>query len=165
MNSVCSFNTPWLWHKAKNASHYHLCCQCCMSWHLLWLGHCPTALWEYCLLFFPKIHSSTSPLALISRKAQFPPELVERINTPSVFCLHPGLATCNLATSLGFIFSVVLSSNSRFASFDFVLHWLEFFHPPLSSFTVTLLALTKIPTVTFSQGGFYAQGGKRSPFQ
>lgn len=114
---------------------------------------------------FPKIHSSTSPLALISRKAQFPPQLVERINTPSVFCLHPSLATCILATSLGFIFSVVLSSNSRFASFDFVLHWLEFFHPPLSSFTVTLLALTKIPTVTFSQGGFYAQGGKRSPFQ
>lgn len=114
---------------------------------------------------FPKIHSSTSPLALISRKTQFPPQLLERINSPSVFCLHPCLATCILTTSLGFRLSIVLSSNSGFVSFDFVLHWLEFSHPPLSSFTFALLTLTKIPTVTSCLGGFSAQGGKHSSFQ
>lgn len=112
---------------------------------------------------FPKIHSSTSPLALISRRTQFPPQLVERINTPSVFCLLPCLTTCILNASLGFRLGVVLSSNSSFASFDFVLHWLEFSHPPPASFTFALLTLTKIPTVTSCLGGFYAQGGKHSP--
>lgn len=114
---------------------------------------------------FPKIHSSTSPLALISTKAEFPPQLVERIDSPSVFCLLPCLSTCILNASLGFRLGVVLSSNSRFASFDFVLHWLEFSHPPPASFTFALLTLTKIPTVTSCLGGFYAQGGKHSPFQ
>lgn len=94
---------------------------------------------------FPKIHSSTSPLALISRRTRFPPQLVERINTPSVFCLLPCLTTCILNASLGFRLGVVLSSNIRFASFDFVLHWLEFSHPPPASFTFALLTLTKIP--------------------
>lgn len=163
MNSVRPFNTPWLWHKAKNAMTI---CAVAAAYHGTYCGSGSVPLLsEKIASSFPKIHSSTSPLALISRKAQFPPQLLERINTPSVFCLHPCLTTCILTTSLGFCLSVILSSNSRFASFDFVLPWLEFSHPLLSSFTFALLALTKIPTVTSCLRGFYAQGGKHNSFQ
>lgn len=90
---------------------------------------------------------------------------MERINTSFVLSFPPSLTTCILTASLGFYLIVVLSSNSGFASFDIVLHWLEFSHPPFSSLTFALLTLTKIPTVTSCLRGFYAQGGKHSPFQ
>lgn len=92
--------------------------------------------------FFLKIHSSTFPLALISKKAQ-----LAWVSSPAggknqyPFCFLPASLSQSLHSDhlTCFLSRCLPLNNSRFVFFDFVLHGLELSHPPISSFTSILL--------------------------